>query len=189
LFGDLDARGTAAASIAQALPGNLAKLNRAKRDSERRKTPSFKAAQKMWHSKNTAANPGRKSSVAYKAAQKNIGQLLKLRQLQQDDNLLLRIKQQRKSGIQSVGQLLKPRQPSQSLTAIAASPSVTLLCLLYEICDCSVAARRAGAGIEMKPRQPSKSLTAIAASPSVTLLGILYEICDCSVAARRASRC
>jgi hypothetical protein len=38
---------------------------------------------------------------------KNIGQLLKLRQLQQDDNLLLRIKQQRKSGIQSVGQLLR----------------------------------------------------------------------------------
>jgi hypothetical protein len=175
---DLDARvpppSTAAAStdqvtppgtqreIAQALPGNLGKLNRAKRDSERRKTPrakaayavrtssaAFKAAQKMWHSKNTAANPGRKSSVAYKAAQKNIGQLLKLRQLQQDDNLLLRIKQQRKSGIQSVGQLLKPRQPSESLTAIAVSPSVTLPGLWHEIIDCSVAARRAGAGIEM----------------------------------------
>ncbi len=118
--------------IAQALPGNLGKLNRAKRDSERRKTPrakaayavrtssaAFKAAQKMWHSKNTAANPGRKSSVAYKAAQKNIGQLLKLRQLQQDDNLLLRIKQQRKSGIPSVGQLLRTTVSLTSCSAIS----------------------------------------------------------------------
>ena len=44
---------------------------------------------------------------------------------------------------------MKPRQPSKSLTAIAASPSVTLLGILYELCDCSVPARRAGTGIEM----------------------------------------
>ena len=58
LFGELDATVQVPKSeIAQALPGNLAKLNRAKRASERRKTPSYKHAQKMWHSKNTAANP------------------------------------------------------------------------------------------------------------------------------------
>ena len=64
--------------IAQALPGNLGKLNRAKRDSERRKTPrakaayavrtsssAYKAAKKKWW-----ATTGRTSSVAYKAAQK-----------------------------------------------------------------------------------------------------------------------
>ena len=74
--------------IAQALPGNLVKLNRAKRDSERRKTPRAKAAYAVRTS--SAATPGRKaaqkkyratakaktaaagrqSSAAYKAAKK-----------------------------------------------------------------------------------------------------------------------
>jgi hypothetical protein len=77
--------------IAQALPGNLGKLNRAKRDSERRKTPqakaafavrtsssAYKAAKKKWNSKSWAtaksktATTGRRSSVAYKAAQTKI---------------------------------------------------------------------------------------------------------------------
>ena len=72
--------------IAQALPGNLGKLNRAKRDSERRKNPRGKAAFAV-----------RTSSSAYKAAKKSgiqkVGQLLNLRQLQQDEDLLLRTRQ------------------------------------------------------------------------------------------------
>jgi hypothetical protein len=75
--------------IAQALPGNLGKLNRAKRDSERRKTPrakaayairtssvAYKSAKKKWNSKYRAtakaktAAARRKSSAAYKAAKK-----------------------------------------------------------------------------------------------------------------------
>ncbi len=75
--------------IAQALPGNLGKLNRAKRDSERRKTPrakaafavrtssaAYKSAKKKWNSKYRAtakaktAAAGRISSAAYKSAKK-----------------------------------------------------------------------------------------------------------------------
>ena len=47
--------------IAQALPGNLGKLNRAKRDFERRKTLRAKAAYAI-----------RTSSVAYKSAKKKV---------------------------------------------------------------------------------------------------------------------
>ena len=75
--------------ITQAPPGNLVKLDRAKRDSERRKTPrakaafavrtssaAYKSAKKKWNSKYRAtakaktAAAGRQSSAAYKAAKK-----------------------------------------------------------------------------------------------------------------------